>query len=101
MNKTVITTLHFYNNFGFVLLVYALRRTLWRLTGGTVGILCYRQDMRKIRKLVPGWGDEREFADKLFGKLFAGGCQVTQAIRQAFVNDDIFDGVATYQVWRE
>lgn len=65
------------------------------------GILRYRQDMRKIRKLVPNWGDEREFADKLFGKLFAGGCQVTQAIRQAFVNDDIFDGVATYQVWRE
>lgn len=42
MNKTVITTLHFYNSFGFVLLVYALRRTLWRLTGGTVDILPYR-----------------------------------------------------------
>lgn len=65
------------------------------------GILRYRQDMRKIRKLVPNWGDERGFADKLFGKLFAGGCQVTQAIRQAFVNDDIFDGVATYQVWSD
>lgn len=65
------------------------------------GILRYRQDMREMRKLVPRWGDEREFADKLLGKLFSGECQVPQAIRQAFVNEDVFDGVATYQVWSD
>ena len=65
------------------------------------GILRYRQDIQEMRKLVPDWGDERDFADRLLGRLFSGGCQVLQTIRQVFVNDDVFDGVATYQVWSD
>lgn len=42
MNKTMIATLHFYNNFGSVLQAYALRRTLQDITGGQVEILPYR-----------------------------------------------------------
>lgn len=42
MNKTVIVTLHFYNNFGSVLQAFALRKRLQQLTGGEVDILPYR-----------------------------------------------------------
>lgn len=63
------------------------------------GILQYQQDMQGMRKLVPSWGDERSFADSLFGRLFSGSCQVSGIIRQIFVNDDAFDGVAAYRVW--
>lgn len=69
---------------------------VWRVQQG---ILRYQRDMMEIKKLVPGWKAEREFADRLFGMLFDGGCQVSQDIRQAFVNDDVFDGVGAYEVW--
>lgn len=64
------------------------------------GILRYQRDMMEIKELVPRWKDQRDFADQLFGMLFDGGCQVSEDIRQVFTNDDVFDGVETYQVWK-
>lgn len=63
------------------------------------GILHYQRDIMKMRKLVPGWRDERGFADKLFGMLFDGSCQVQWTVQSAFVNDDSFDGVTPFRVW--
>ncbi len=65
------------------------------------GILHYRRDIQEMRKLFPGWKDERMFADYLFGRLFDGSCQVDQVIKQDFFNDDVFDGVKAYPVWSE
>lgn len=64
------------------------------------GILEYQRHMQQMRKLVPGWRDERNFADTVFGKLFDGSCHVDQKIKTAFRNDDVFDGVEAYQVWK-
>lgn len=64
------------------------------------GIMSYRRDMMEIKELVPHWKDERKFADQVFGMLFEGGCRVSEEIRQAFTNDDVFDGVETYRVWK-
>lgn len=65
------------------------------------GILHYHRDMQEMRGMFPEWEDEREFADSLFGRLFDGSCQVERAVKQKFVNDDVFDGVKTYPVWSE
>ncbi len=65
------------------------------------GILNYQHDMHKMRELVPNWRAEINFADRIFGKLFAGSCQVSRIIKQGFFNDDIFDGVKAYSAWSE
>lgn len=70
------------------------------IQGVQKGILEYQRDMEKMRKLIPEWGDERAFADKLFGMLFDGSCQVVPALKQAFANDDVFDGIGSYRVWQ-
>lgn len=44
MGKTLISTLHFYNNFGSVLQAYALKHTLEKL-GEQVDVLPYRPDL--------------------------------------------------------
>ncbi len=64
------------------------------------GILEYQRHMQQIRGVFPGWRDERSFADTLFGRLFDGSCQVDQEIKAVFVNDDVFDGVGAYRVWK-
>jgi len=63
------------------------------------GILRFQRDMREMWELVPDQGDERTFADELFGTLFDGSCQISQALKECFSNDDSFNGVEPYRVW--
>ena len=65
------------------------------------GILHYQRDMEEMRQLVPNWQDERNFADELFGMLFDGRCQVNQTMKSSFLNDDSFDGVASFRIWKK
>lgn len=63
------------------------------------GILQYRQDMgrmREIRRQGRGGDAERAFADRLFGRLFDGSCEIRPGVLGGFVNDDIFDGIPDY-----
>lgn len=64
------------------------------------GILDFHKDMIAMRKLVPQWQDCKEFVDELFGKLFTEECYVTEEIKGIFQNDDIYEGVGDYRVWK-
>lgn len=44
---------------------------------------------------------ELEFVDKLFGMLFTGRCLVERQVKEAFQNEDLYDGVDAYQPWEE
>lgn len=72
MGKTVVATLHFYNNFGSVLQAYALRRVLQELTGGEADILPYR----------PALPEYEYFQDIRLQQQYRRKCEKFQAFRR-------------------
>lgn len=65
------------------------------------GILQYEKDHLKLyQDLQDEFAGQLSFADALFGRLFDGSVTVDDEIKNVFVNDDIYDGVGQYPVWK-
>ena len=83
MKKSLITTLHFYNNFGSVLQAYALKRTLEKL-GNHADILPYRPQLPEYQyfqseKLKQAYAQKCEKFD-IFRKDMLGIAEITNQI---------------------
>jgi hypothetical protein len=71
-----------------------------------------RSDIGEIQKLQEAamqyakdyhtlYGDlcpDLKTADEIYGMLFSTGCRLSDDLKKVFVNDDVYDGVATYGV---
>ena len=60
----------------------------------------YAHDYHLYFQEVPFDEATMKFTDLLFGKLFSEACVVDERLKSFFVNDDIYDGVGKYQLWK-